>query len=207
MVRRRLLLFSAIVTAQMFSRAIGQSPSNSPFQVRYAPSGIASLQKVQDNYATDYIQSGYTLGDIRIRYRAEGTNPWNEISAASRDTAAQANAATYTINRLQPTLAGSATVSASLRGPGVRVLNAALEPSNSHDIGAPRFTWAGKTGTSEWPPSPARSRSLSGLPAGSYRLTVGGVPQPAQAPVDGALNLQVPISGGQVAVELMRAGK
>ena len=49
--------------------------------------------------------------------------------------------------------------------------------------------------------------ALTGLPAGSYRLIVDGVRQPAKAPVDGALNLQVPISGGQVAVELVRAGK
>ena len=49
--------------------------------------------------------------------------------------------------------------------------------------------------------------ALTGLPAGSYRLIVDGTQQPAQAPVDGALNLQVPISGGQVVVEFVRAEK
>ena len=49
--------------------------------------------------------------------------------------------------------------------------------------------------------------ALTGLSAGSYRLIVDGVRRPAQAPVDGALNLQVPISGRPVAVELVRAEK
>jgi len=49
--------------------------------------------------------------------------------------------------------------------------------------------------------------ALTGLPAGSYRLIVDGARQPAQVPVDGALNLQVPISSRQVAVELVRAEK
>src|ERR1035441_8484360 len=132
--RCRFLLSSVLFAAPVFGRAIGQSPTVSPFQVRYAAAGIASLQMVQDKYATDYIQSGYTLGDITIRYRAEGTVPWSEISAANRDTEAQGGAATYTINRQQPTLAGGATVSASVRSPAVRALNAATEPSNSHDI-------------------------------------------------------------------------
>lgn len=129
--------------------AIGQSPSISPFQVPYTASGISSLQKVQDKYATDYIQSGQALGDISIRYRAEGTDQWNEISAASCDARTEGAGASYTINRLQPTLAGSARVSASVRGPGARVLNATFEPSTSHDIGAARFTWMAKKGSSE----------------------------------------------------------
>jgi len=49
------------------------------------------------------------------------------------------------------------------------------------------------------------SLSFTGFPAGSYRLIVDGARQPAQAPVDGALTLQVPSSGEQVAVELIRA--
>ena len=49
--------------------------------------------------------------------------------------------------------------------------------------------------------------ALTGLPAGSYRLIVDGVRQPAKPPADGALNLQVPISGGHVVVELKRVGK
>jgi hypothetical protein len=49
--------------------------------------------------------------------------------------------------------------------------------------------------------------ALTGLSAGSYRLVVDGVRRPAQAPVDGALNLQVPISGRPVTVELVRAEK
>jgi hypothetical protein len=148
--RRRLLNCGALLAVAVFGHAVGQAPSNSPFQVKYTASGVSSLQRVRDKYATDYIQSGHTLGDITIRYRAEGMEPWSEISAASRDGAAQGSAATYTINRLQPTLAGGATVSASVRGVGARVLNAGFEPSNSHDIGASRFTWAGKMGSSEW---------------------------------------------------------
>ena len=127
-----------------------QTPSSSPFQVLYSTSGISSLQKAQDKYGTDYIQSGQTLGDVSIRYRAEGESRWNEISAASRDSGATRAGASYTINRLQPTLAGEAQVTASVRGPGARVLNAAFEPSTSHDIGAARFTWTAKKGSSEW---------------------------------------------------------
>jgi hypothetical protein len=126
--------------------ALGQSPSASPFQLKFTTDGISSLQKVQDKYATDYIQSGHALGDVSIRYRAEGTDAWSEVSAASR----QGNTGPYTISRLQPTLAGGAHVSASVRGPGARVVSAAFEPSTSHDIGAARFTWAEKKGTTEW---------------------------------------------------------
>ncbi|HEY4378827.1 MAG TPA: DUF5695 domain-containing protein, partial [Acidobacteriaceae bacterium] len=129
---------------------VGQAPSPFPFQVRYAASGIASLQRVQDKYATDYIQSGHALGDVTIRYRAEGASTWSEISAASRETGAQGPAATYRIARLQPTLAGSARVSASVPGPGARVLTADFEPTTSGDIGATRFAWTAKRGTTEW---------------------------------------------------------
>jgi hypothetical protein len=141
------LLLVLLVSAQA---VIAQSPSTSPFQVQYTASGISSLQKVQDKYATDYIQSGLALGDISIRYRAEGAGQWNEISAASRDPRVRGAVAAYSICRLQPTLAGAAHVSASVRSPGVRVVNAAFEPSTSHDIGAPRFTWTAKKGSSEW---------------------------------------------------------
>src|ERR1700735_4456045 len=141
------LLLVLRVSAQA---AIAQSPSTSPFQVKYTASGISSLQKVQDKYATDYIQSGLALGDVSIRYRAEGAGQWNEISAASRDPRARGAVAAYSICRLQPTLAGAAHVSASVRGPGVRLLNAPFEPSTSHDIGAARYTWTAKKGSSEW---------------------------------------------------------
>ena len=130
--------------------ATGQSPSTSPFQVQYTASGISSLQKVQDKYATDYIQSGVALGDVFIRYRGESADSWNEISAASRDPSAQGAGAAYTINRLQPTLAGGARASASVRSPLARLLNSAFEPSTSRDIGAARFTWTAKKGSSEW---------------------------------------------------------
>jgi hypothetical protein len=109
-----------LVSAQA---AIAQSASTSPFQVQYTASGISSLQKVQDKYATDYIQSGLALGDVSIRYRAEGAGQWNEISAASRDPRVRGAVAAYSICRLQPTLAGAAHVSASVRSPGVRVVN------------------------------------------------------------------------------------
>src|ERR1017187_9200867 len=90
--RRRFLLFSVLLTAQIVARAIGQAPSNSPFQVKYGASGVSSLQRVQDKYATDYVQTGHALGDITIRYRTEGTGPWNEISAASRDLGVEGSA-------------------------------------------------------------------------------------------------------------------
>ena len=136
--RRRFLQCGALLVLPVFGHVVCQTPSNSPFQVNYTASGVSSLQRVQDKYATDYIQSGHALGDITIRYRTEGTGPWNEISAATRDPGAQGGAATYTISRLQPTLAGGASVSASVRGPGARLLSAAFEPSTSHDIGATR---------------------------------------------------------------------
>jgi hypothetical protein len=144
---RRFFELYTILAAPLL--AVSQSGSTSPFQLKYTSDGIASLQRVQDKYATDYIQSGHALGDLSIRYRAEGADTWSEVSAASRD-ADEHGAASYRIERLQPTLAGSATVSASVRGPGARVLNAAFEPSTSSDIGAARFTWVGKKGTSEW---------------------------------------------------------
>ena len=152
--RRRFLQCGALLVLPVFGRVVCQTPSNSPFQVKYTSTGVSSLQRVQDKYATDYIQSGHALGDITIRYRTEGTGPWNEISAASRDlgveSSAQEAAATYTISRVQPTLVGGARVSASVSGPGVRVLSAAFEPSTSHDIGATRFIWTAKKGSSEW---------------------------------------------------------
>jgi hypothetical protein len=49
--------------------------------------------------------------------------------------------------------------------------------------------------------------ALMGLPSGGYRLIVDGKRQPEQAAVDGALTLQVPISGNQVAVEVIRIEK
>jgi hypothetical protein len=49
--------------------------------------------------------------------------------------------------------------------------------------------------------------ALTGLPLCGYRLLVDGVRQPAQTAVDGALNLQVPVTGAQVVVELVRAQK
>ena len=49
--------------------------------------------------------------------------------------------------------------------------------------------------------------ALTGLPSGGYRPIVDGKRQPQQAAVDGALTLQVPISGNQVAVEVIRIEK
>jgi Family of unknown function (DUF5695) len=146
----RNLLPSILYVSALLFAGVPPSIGQSPFQVQYTASGISSLQKIQDKYATDYIQSGHALGDINIRYRAEGASSWNELSAASRDPRTQGAAVAYTITRLQPTLAGSAHVSASVRGPGARVLNLPFEPSTSHDIGANRFTWPAKKGSSEW---------------------------------------------------------
>ena len=143
-------LCALLMFANPASVLFGQSASSSPFQARYTASGLASLQRVQDKYATDYIQSGHALGDVTIRYRAAGATEWNEISAASRDAGTQAAGASYRIARLQPTLAGGARVSASVAGPGARMLNADFEPTTSADIGATRFTWTGKKGTTEW---------------------------------------------------------
>jgi hypothetical protein len=47
--------------------------------------------------------------------------------------------------------------------------------------------------------------ALTGLPAGRYRLLVDGKPQAAHMPVDGALDLQVPIRRSRVAVDLIRS--
>jgi hypothetical protein len=145
-VRQVFQVFQVCAVLLVHGFAMGQSPVASPFQVKYTSDGVVSLQKTQDKYATDYIQSGHALGDVAIRYRAEGAAAWSEVSAASR----KGDAGPYTISRLQPTLAGGAHVSASVRGPGARVLNAAFQPSTSRDIGATRFTWAGKKGTTEW---------------------------------------------------------
>ncbi len=49
--------------------------------------------------------------------------------------------------------------------------------------------------------------TVTGLSAGMYRLTVDGAHQAAQVTADGALNFQVPISGTQAAVKLVRTGK
>ena len=49
--------------------------------------------------------------------------------------------------------------------------------------------------------------ALTGLPYGGYLLIVDGKRQPEQPPVDGALTLQVPISGNQVGVEVIRIEK
>ena len=149
--RRRLLLFSAIFDGPSLV------PRHRPIAVQlsvsgaYAASGIASLQKVQDKYATDYIQSGYSAWrhphPLPCRgHRTPGTK--SPPRAGNKERSAPLRHTRSTV--YSPPSAGSAIVSASVRGPGVRVLNAAFEPSNSHDIGAPRFTWAGKTGTSEW---------------------------------------------------------
>src|ERR1017187_7787776 len=90
--RRRFLQCGALLVLPVFGRVVCQTPSNSPFQVKYTSTGVSSLQRVQDKYATDYIQSGHALGDITIRYRTEGTGPWNEISAASRDLGVEGSA-------------------------------------------------------------------------------------------------------------------
>src|SRR5437899_1742997 len=68
--------------------AAGQSQSASPFQVKYTADGISSLQKVQDKYATDYIQSGHALGDVSIRYRAEGADDWNDVQQEKQSSIA-----------------------------------------------------------------------------------------------------------------------
>ncbi|HXE06763.1 MAG TPA: DUF5695 domain-containing protein [Acidobacteriaceae bacterium] len=139
-----------LIMAGLALPSAAQAPAASPFKVEYSASGISSLKRVQDKYDTDYIQSGHALGDLFIRYRPQGTSSWNEISAATRTRGESAGAATYTIDRLAPTLAGSAQASASVRGPGTRALSAAFDPSSSSDIGAQRFTWTGKTGSTEW---------------------------------------------------------
>ena len=53
---------------------------------------------------------------------------------------------------------------------------------------------------------PARL-ALDGFPPGQYQLVIDGVRQPAQKTEDGALNLQVQISGSEVAVAMERVAK
>jgi len=142
-----ILLVVVVLAGSVSLRAQEQS---SPFQIKYSDSGISSLRKVEDKYATDYIQSGHALGDINIRYRPEGAGQWKQISAAHRDPDATGATAAYSLNAVKPTLAGMAHVSASVAGPGVRVLTAAFDATRSAELGAPRFIWTAKKGSTEW---------------------------------------------------------
>lgn len=143
---RPLPAFFAVVLMTVAGASAQEIPA---FQLQYGPSGIGSLQKPQDKYATDYIQSGHALGDVTIRYRALNEGAWKEVSAPSRVAAVQGGA-TYSLQHAQSTLASGAAVTASVRGPATRVVNTPFEPHASADIGAMRFTWAGKKGTEEW---------------------------------------------------------
>ena len=143
---RRLPVVLAVTLMALAAAGAQDTPV---FQVQYGPSGISSLQKPQDRYATDYIQSGHALGDVTIRYRTQNGAAWREVSAASWMVGTQGGA-TYSLQHAQPTLSGGAVVTASVRGPATRVVNTPFEPRTSSDIGAMRFTWAGKKGTEEW---------------------------------------------------------
>jgi len=68
------------------STAVAQSLHNSPFQLVYSSSGLISLKSVHDQYHTDYIAAGRTLGDLLIRYRSMGAKDWKTASAAMLDT-------------------------------------------------------------------------------------------------------------------------
>jgi hypothetical protein len=147
---RFLLLFLAVLSA-------GAQPLNDrQFQISYGPNGITSLQHGGDSYPTEYLAPGRALGDLVIRYRADGETGWKQIGAAGADS----SPGNFIIGTPVPTIASSAHASSStppaagrggrgFAGPPTAALNDQVDPRTSHDSIA-RFTWQGRSGGTEW---------------------------------------------------------
>jgi hypothetical protein len=141
-----------LVSLGVASSAEGQALGNSEFQMESSPEGLRSLKRTHDEYDTNYIAPGRTLGDIFVRYRTVGEREWKKASAATIDSGAapQDGRVSFTIGALVPTIASSARVTASISSPAVMALNDGIVPQHSGDEEIPRFTWFGREGTTEW---------------------------------------------------------
>ncbi|MGH9781698.1 MAG: hypothetical protein ACRD33_07735, partial [Candidatus Acidiferrales bacterium] len=148
---RSLALLIAVLSV-LPATAAQQTAENSQFEVRFSTAGVTSLKHTHDKYDTDYIAAGEALGDVMIRYRASGEQNWKEASAARVDDAHSAGSSvvTYTIGTSIPTIATSSRASASVKSPAIFALNDKIVPSNSQEMGVPRFVWYGRKGTVEW---------------------------------------------------------
>jgi hypothetical protein len=78
-------LIAAMTVGLQAATAARQTLSSAQFQIGYSPSGITSIKRTHDRYDTDYIAPGRTLGDVVIRYRAQGEQEWKSPSAATFD--------------------------------------------------------------------------------------------------------------------------
>jgi hypothetical protein len=134
-----------------------QTLNDQQFQISYGPAGITSLRHTNDSYPTEYLAPGRTLGDLVIRYRADGETEWKEIGAAGGNSSP---AASFLIGTPVPTIASRAHASSSAAVPAGRggrgfgglptaALQDQVDPQTSHDNIA-RFTWQGKSGSKEW---------------------------------------------------------
>lgn len=132
------------------AQAQAQSLTNDQFQIAYSSAGVTSVKHTNDSYPTNYIGAGRTLGDVVIRYRAQGEKDWKSASSATIVGGAGDSSVSYAIGAEEPTIAGTSRASASVRGFGVMALRGSSEPENSHSTDAPRFTWTRRTGTVEW---------------------------------------------------------
>ena len=56
-----------LVSLGVPSSAEGQALGNSEFQIESSPEGLKSLKRTHDEYDTNYIAPGRTLGDIFVR--------------------------------------------------------------------------------------------------------------------------------------------
>jgi len=144
--------FLFLILFSLAPLASAQSLQDREFHLDYSSSGVTSLKRVHDEYDTDYIARGRTLGDLLIRYRSVGEKNWKKASAALLDqnSPSSDHAVTFTIGELVPTLASLARPSASIRAQTLFALSDDLQPQNSHDDDIPRFFWYGRNGTPEW---------------------------------------------------------
>ncbi len=142
--------------------------SNRAFQIQYDGSGIRSLKRTNDVHDTEYIGANGALGSVVIRYRSAPNGFWRELrELIGPDTQPGAQAVTYRVGTLMPTLAAKSTASAAVGAGALRALNDGQVPVTGGRAGGPgsrgggpgtgggasqvpTFTWSGARGQMQW---------------------------------------------------------
>jgi hypothetical protein len=143
----RHLVLTVLCLQAVFST--GQQISNDQFNLTFSQVGLSSVKHPHDTYDTDYIAPGRSLGDVLVRYRANGDGDWREASSATAPIAS-AETLSYTVGRAVPTLATSSKASASNGQWSLQALNDQIEPRNAGDTDIPFFRWDDHKETREW---------------------------------------------------------
>lgn len=128
-----------------------QDLSDDQFKLSYSGAGLTSVKRAGDIYDTDYISPGRTLGDVLLRYRAQGETSWNEaVGGTDAIPENSTRRITYRIGRRVATIATNSTATSSLGPWGLTALNDQIDPKNSADSSIPYYFWGDHGGTKEW---------------------------------------------------------